>query len=131
MLDNTTDFNPVRDAYPGSAVPLYVPGQDDSLLVATLAWPPLDGRPRAVFITRIESALEQFRSGYRGMRVRTIAYGCLLAPVHDCIPFVLRPGESSVWPGLDFSSLADRCQLWLFRKSRALAGSSQTMAAPC
>ena len=50
--------------------------------VATLEWGfPLDGRPHAVFNTRIESALEQLRRGRRGMWAKAIAEGRCLVPV--------------------------------------------------
>ena len=53
--------DPLRDARPGSLVPVYVPKGGD-LAVARLTWGfPLDGKPNAVFNTRIESALEQLR----------------------------------------------------------------------
>lgn len=161
--------DPTRDARPGSQVPLYVPDGAGDLRVATLSWGfPLDGKPHAVFNTRIESALEQLRRGRRGMWAKAIAEGrCLVpvrafyeshateqvmsertgkpikrqyrfrlpgarafllagvhvdgnfsivttapnasvAPVHDRMPLVLGPGESSVWLGPNFASLADR-----------------------
>ena len=151
-----------------------MPGGAGGLRVATLEWGfPLDGRPHAVFNTRIESALEQLRLGRRGMWAWAIAQGrCLVpvrafyeghmtehvpspvtgkplkrqyrfrlpgarafllaavqadgrfsivttepsasvAPVHDRMPLVLGPGESSVWLGSDFASLADRSKLQL------------------
>lgn len=149
-------------------MPVYVP-KDGGLAVARLAWGfPLDGKPNAVFNTRIESALEQLRLGRRSMWAKAIAEGrCLVpvrafyeghmtervesertgrpvrrqylfrlpgtgafllaavregdrfsivttkpnasvAPIHDRMPLVLGPGESSVWLGLDFAHLADR-----------------------
>ena len=160
--------DPLHDARPGSLVPVYVP-KDGSLAVARLTWGfPLDGKPNAVFNTRIESALEQLRLGRRGMWAKAIVEGrCLVpvrafyeghmterveseragrpvrrqyrfrlpgarafllaavqldgrfsivttepnasvAPVHDRMPLVLGPGESSVWLGPDFARLADR-----------------------
>ncbi len=160
--------DPLRDARPGSLVPVYVPEGDD-LAVARLAWGfPLDGKPNAVFNTRIESALEQLRLGRHGMWAKAIAQGrCLVpvrafyeghmtekvesertgrpvrrqylfrlpgarafllaavregdrfsivttrpnasvAPIHDRMPLVLGPGESSVWLGPGFANLADR-----------------------
>ena len=163
------ESDPLRDARPGSAVPLFVPGDDGALRVATLEWGfPLDGRPHAVFNTRIESAIEQLRRGRRGMWAKAIAYGRCLVPVrafyeshateqvvsertgrpvrrqyrfrlpgarafllaavqeeghfsvvtirpnadvalvHDRMPLVLGPGESSVWLGPGFASLAER-----------------------
>lgn len=161
-------LDPLRDARPGSLVPVYVP-KDGGLAVARLTWGfPLDGKPNAVFNTRIESALEQLRRGRRGMWAKAIAQGrCLVpvrafyeghmtervesertgrpvrrqylfrlpgarafllaavregdrfsvvttapnasvAPIHDRMPLVLGPGESSVWLGPDFAHLADR-----------------------
>ena len=73
--------DPLRDARPGSLVPVYVP-KDDGLAVARLTWGfPLDGKPNAVFNTRIESALEQLRLGRRGMWAKAIAEGRCLVPV--------------------------------------------------
>lgn len=161
--------DPRHDARPGSTVPLFVPDGAGCLKVAKLEWGfPLDGKPHAVFNTRIESALEQLRRGRRGMWARAIAEGrCLVpvrafyeghmtervpspvtgkpikrqyvfrlpgarafllaavrmdgmfsivttapnssaAPVHERMPLVLGPGESSVWLGPDFVSLSDR-----------------------
>ena len=71
----------LRDARPGSIVPVYVP-VGDGLAVARLTWGfPLDGKPSAVFNTRIESALEQLRLGRRGMWAKAIAEGRCLVPV--------------------------------------------------
>ena len=169
--------DPLRDARPGSQVPLFVPDGAGGLRVATLEWGlPLDGKPHAVFNTRIESALEQLRRGRRGMWAKAIAEGrCLVpvrsfyeshstekvvsektgrpvrrqyrfhlpgarafllaavqqdgrfsivttepsasvAPIHDRMPLVLGPGESSVWLGSDFASLANRRALSLSSK---------------
>ena len=168
--------DPLRDARPGSLVPVYVP-EGDGLAVARLTWGfPLDGKPNAVFNTRIESALEQLRLGRRGMWAKAIAQGrCLVpvrafyeghttervesertgrpvrrqylfrlpgarafllaavregdrfsivttrpnasvAPVHDRMPLVLGPGESSVWLGPGFAALADRNQTTLLSR---------------
>lgn len=165
--------DPLHDARPGSLVPVYVP-EGDGLAVARLTWGfPLDGKPSAVFNTRIESALEQLRPGRRGMWAKAIAEGrCLVpvrafyeghmtekvesertggpvrrqylfrlpgarafllaavregdrfsvvttkpnasvAPIHDRMPLVLGPGESSVWLGSDFADLANRSNLGL------------------
>lgn len=165
--------DPLHDARPGSLVPVYVP-EDGGLAVARLTWGfPLDGKPNAVFNTRIESALEQLRLGRRGMWAKAIAEGrCLVpvrafyeshmtemvesertgrsvrrqymfrlpgarafllaavresdrfsivttrpnasvAPIHDRMPLVLGPGESSVWLGPDFAELANRSALVL------------------
>lgn len=164
--------DPLRDARPGSQVPLFVPDGAGGFRVATLEWGfPLDGRPHAAFNTRIESALEQLRRGRCGMWAKAIAEGrCLVpvrafyeghmtervpspatgkpikrqymfrlprarafllaavqangrfsivttkpnasvAPVHDRMPLVLGPGESSVWLGPDFAKLADRSRI--------------------
>lgn len=73
--------DPLHDARPGSLVPVYVP-EGDGLAVARLTWGfPLDGKPNAVFNTRIESALEQLRPGRRGMWAKAIAEGRCLVPV--------------------------------------------------
>lgn len=164
--------DPIHDARPGSTVPLFVSDGAGGLKVAKLEWGfPLDGKPNAVFNTRIESALEQLRRGRRGMWAKAIAEGRCLVPVrvfyessatekvfsektgkpvrrqyrfrllgarafllaavqqdgrfsivtmepnaivahiHDRMPLVL--GESSVWLGSDFASLADRGKLQL------------------
>ena len=160
--------DPLRDARPGSLVPVYVP-TDGGLAVARLTWGfPLDGKPNAAFNTRIESALEQLRLGRRGMWTKAIAEGrCLVpvralyeglmtervesertgrlvrrqymfrlsgarafllaavregdrfsvvttrpnasvAPIHDRMPLVLGPGESSIRLGPNFASLSNR-----------------------
>ncbi len=160
--------DPLHDARPGSFVPVYVP-KDGGLAVARLTWGfPLDGKPNAVFNTRIETALEQLRLGRRGMWAKAIAEGrCLVpvrafyeghmtekvesertgrpvrrqylfrlpgarafllaavregdrfsivttrpnasvAPIHDRMPLVLGPGESSVWLGPEFACLTNR-----------------------
>lgn len=169
VLADPTDFDPIRDARPGASVPVYVPTQSGLLSVVRLSWGfPLDGKPNAVFNTRIESALEQLRLGRRGMWAKAIAWGrCLVpvrafyeshatehvtsertgkpikrqyrfrlpgarafllagvqqdgrfsivttkpnesvAPIHNRMPLVLGPGESGVWLGPDFATLADR-----------------------
>lgn len=62
-------------------MPVYVP-KDDGLAVARLTWGfPLDGKPNAVFNTRIESALEQLRLSKRGMWAKAMAQGRCLMPV--------------------------------------------------
>lgn len=165
--------DPAHDARPGSLVPVYIP-KDGGLAVARLTWGfELDGKPSAVFNTRIESALEQLRPGGRGMWVKAIAQGrCLVpvrafyefnaterttsektgrpvrrqylfrlpgarafllaavregdrfsivttrpnasvAPIHDRMPLVLGPGESSAWLGPEFAQLADRSSVTL------------------
>ena len=74
--------DPLRDAHPGSQVPLFVSDGAGGFRVATLEWGfPLDGRPHAVFTTRIEAALEQLRRGRRGMWAKAIAEGRCLVPV--------------------------------------------------
>lgn len=74
--------DPRLDARPGTQLPLFVPDGSGGLEVAVLTWGfPLEGRPHAVFNTRIESALEQLRLGRRGMWARAIAEGRCLVPV--------------------------------------------------
>lgn len=163
------DPDPALDARPGSTVPLFVPDRAGELRVENFEWGfPLDGKPYAVFNTRIETALDQLKSGGRGMWGKAIAQGrCLVpvrafyeshatertispktgnpvkrqyrfrlpgarafllaavqmdgrfsivttepnvsvAPVHNRMPLVLGRGESSVWLGPDFASLANR-----------------------
>ena len=165
--------DPLHDARPGSLVPIYVP-KDSGLAVARLTWGfSLDGKPNAVFNTRIESALEQLRLGRRGMWAKAISQGrCLVpvrafyeghmtekvesertgrpvrrqylfrlpgarafllaavregdrfsivttkpnasvAPVHDRMPLVLGPGESSIWLSAEYAALADRRRISL------------------
>ncbi len=162
-------LDPVHDARPGSLVPTFVPDATGRLSVTDLSWGfPREGRPHAVFNTRIETALAQLDHGYRGLWTKAIADGrCLvpvrafyeahrsekiasprtgrpikrqyrfrlpgarafllagvqaegrlsivtttpndsMAPVHDRMPLVLGPGESSVWLGEGFASLAER-----------------------
>lgn len=162
------EFDPVYDAYPGSAAPAYVMDSTGFLVTVKLAWGfALEGKRGAVCNTRIETALEQLRLGRRGMWANAIARGrCLVpvrafyephatetvpsektgkpvrrqyrfrmphagvqqegrlsivttvpnasaAPVHDRMPLVLGPGESSIWLGSDFARLADRSAIQL------------------
>ena len=73
--------DPAHDARPGSLVPVYVP-KGGGLAVAQLTWGfELDGKPNAIFNTRIESALEQLRPDGRGMWAKAIAQGRCLVPV--------------------------------------------------
>lgn len=167
-------LNPIYDAHPGSEVPAFVPGSDGRLAVVRLSWGfPLEGRAHAVFNTRIETALDQFRGNHGGMWADAIARGrCLVpvrafyethatetvesertgnpvrrpyrfrlpgarafllagvqragclsivttepnasvSPVHDRMPLVLGPGESSIWLGDGFAALADRTAIAL------------------
>lgn len=168
-IRHTEAPNPAHDAHPGSQVPPFVPNGTGALRVAQLEWGfPLDGKPHAVFNTRIESTLEQLRRGRRGMWAKAIVRGrCLVpvrafyeshvtervpsemtgrtvrrqyrfrlpgarafllaavqadgrfsvvttaanasvAPVHERMPLALGPGESVVWLGRGFGTLADR-----------------------
>ena len=72
----------VPDAYPGTQVPLFVPGEGGELVVAVLTWgfegPGQSARP--VFNTRIETALSHARAG-RGMWANAIERGRCLVPV--------------------------------------------------
>ena len=167
------DFDPARDAWPGSLVPAYVPGEDGALTTVSLIWgfeSPRDGR--AVFNTRLDTALAQLEHGC-GLWLDAIAHGrCLVpvrafyeghmtervpsertgkpvrrqyrfrlpgarafllagvteggrlsivttepnavvAPVHNRMPLVLGPGESTIWLSGDFASLADRSRIAL------------------
>lgn len=166
-------FDPFRDAYPGAEVPAYVLDGSGSLATVRLEWGfPLEGRKRAVYNTRIETALAQLRQGRRGIWSDAIANGRCLVPVrafyegslrtpsdaarqaparrqyrfrlpragafllagvskdgrlsivttapnadvaavHDRMPLVLGPGESSIWMGPDFARLADRSAIAL------------------
>ena len=72
----------LHDARPGSTVPLFVPDAAGNLRVAELGWGfQLDGKPHAMFNTRIEPALEQLRRGRRGMWSKAIAEDRRLVPV--------------------------------------------------
>lgn len=75
------DFDPARDAWPGSLVPAYVPGEDGGLITVSLLWgfdSPRDGRP--VFNTRLDTALSQLERGH-GLWLDAIAHGRCLVPV--------------------------------------------------
>ena len=172
-LDADEDFDPARDAYPGSLVAAFIPGEDGRLMTASLTWGfDAPSGSRTVFNTRIETALAQLRDG-RGMWAEAIVHGrCLVpvrafyeghatervksertgrpvrrqyrfrlpgtrafllagvcedgrlsivttepnvavSPVHDRMPLVLGPGESSIWLGPDFAMLADRSRIRL------------------
>lgn len=74
-------FGPARDAWPGSLVPAYVPGEDGELITVSLLWgfdSPRDGRP--VFNTRLDTALSQLERGH-GLWLDAIAHGRCLVPV--------------------------------------------------
>ena len=76
------EFDPVYDAYPGSEVPAYVMDSHGRLATVKLTWGfALEGRPGAVFNTRIETAFDQLRRGRRGMWANAIAQGRCLVPV--------------------------------------------------
>lgn len=77
-LDETT---PAPDAYPGSLVPVFVPGARGRLVVAQLTWGfPRGGQEHVVFNTRIESALAQLKTG-EGMWAHAMERGRCLVPV--------------------------------------------------
>lgn len=70
------------DAFPGTQLPLLVPGEGGELEPALLTWGfSLPGRDGLVFNTRLETALEQTRTG-RGMWAGPMAEGRCLVPVH-------------------------------------------------
>lgn len=70
------------DAFPGTQLPLLVPGEGGELEPALLTWGfSLPGREGLVFNTRLETALEQARTG-RGMWAGPMAEGRCLVPVH-------------------------------------------------
>lgn len=56
--------------------------------------------------------LAAVREGNRFSIVTTVPNASVV-PVHDRMPLVLGPGESSVWLGPDFATLADRSALRL------------------
>ena len=73
----------VKDAYPGTEVPLFVPAAAGGLEVASLTWgfdAPQGSSGRYVFNTRIETALSQARSG-KGLWAGPILQGRCLVPV--------------------------------------------------
>ena len=81
-IADVTRPDPLFDAYPGSQVPVYLPRPDGGLEVARLTWGfPLEGKGKAVFNTRIESALSQLRNGRRGLWYNAIVKGRCLVPV--------------------------------------------------
>ena len=72
----------VPDAYPGTQVPLFVPGEGGELVVTVLTWG-FEGAgqsSRPVFNTRIETALSHARVG-RGMWANAVEHGRCLVPV--------------------------------------------------
>lgn len=76
------EFDPVHDAYPGSEVPTYILDSHGPLATVKLTWGfTLEGRPGAVFNTRIETALDQLRRDRFGMWASAIALGRCLVPV--------------------------------------------------
>lgn len=161
---------PVADAYPGTQLPLIIPGEH-GFEPAQLTWgfeTQQEGRSRLVFNTRIETALSQARAGHglwanpitrgrclvpvrafyeswtqepprRGAQLRFVLPGhtvfllagvfeddrfsvvttnpnASVSPYHSRMPLVLARGESSIWLGPDFASLADRSQIALDRE---------------
>ncbi len=75
----------VPDAYPGTQLPLFVPGQHDELEATALTWGfgnPGKRTPKLVFNTRIETALAQASSGH-GLWSRAILQGRCLVPVRS------------------------------------------------
>lgn len=76
------EFDPVCDAYPGSEVPAYIMDSHGRLATVKLIWGyTLEGGRAAVYNTRIETALDQFRRGRHGMWANAIAQGRCLVPV--------------------------------------------------
>lgn len=68
------EFDPVHDAYPGSEVPTYILDSHGPLATVKLTRGfTLEGRPGAVFNTRIETALDQLRRDRLGMWANAIA----------------------------------------------------------
>ena len=75
------------------------------------------GRPvRQLYMFRLPGAraflLAAVREGDR-FSIVTTKPNASVAPVHDRMPLVLGPGESGVWLGPDFATLADRNQITL------------------
>lgn len=167
--------DPAPDAYPGSPVPVAMAAYDAGLQAAVLTWGFTGAHAsKLVFNTRLDTALEQARTG-RGLWAQAILHGrCLVparafyepsatetvtsprtgkpikrayrftlagtgssvfllagiaqdgrfsivttepnrwvSPVHNRMPLVLRPGESSAWLAGDFGALADRADVEL------------------
>ncbi|MBM6688086.1 SOS response-associated peptidase family protein [Collinsella tanakaei] len=74
-------FDSERDAWPGSMVAAFVPDEGGKLVATKLTWGfDAPSGSRAVFNTRIETALAQLRDG-RGMWADAIAHGRCLVPV--------------------------------------------------
>lgn len=81
-LDDVAGYGALRDARPGATIPVFVPRGGGTLAVEQLTWGfPLEGKPDAVFNTRIETALRQLQEGRRGMWVDAVARGRCLLPV--------------------------------------------------
>ena len=75
------------------------------------------GRPvRRQYLFRLPGAraflLAAVREGDR-FSIVTTRPNASVAPIHDRMPLVLGPGESSVWLGPDFTKLTDRNLLQL------------------
>lgn len=84
-------LDPARDAWPGSLVAAYVPGEDGALATVSLVWgfdSPRGGRP--VFNTRLDTALAQLRDG-RGMWAEAMATGRCPVPCRG------REVETVIW----------------------------------
>lgn len=81
-LSKSWNTDPGYDARPGSTVPLFVPDENGNLTSVRCEWGfALEGKPHAVFNTRIETALDQLRRGKRGMWTKAIVQGRCLVPV--------------------------------------------------
>lgn len=69
------------DVYPGQQMPLVIPSQQGDLRASELTWGFMGyGKSKLVFNTRIETALDQAKTGY-GMWSKPILEGRCLVPV--------------------------------------------------
>lgn len=72
-----------REVFPGGQAPVLIPDQTGALTTVTMTWgfeAQRGGRKQLVFNTRLNTALEQARTG-RGMWARAILTGRCLVPV--------------------------------------------------
>lgn len=98
----------VGDAFPGSAVPLFIPNASGQLEARELTWGFVNPRPTArgrglVYNTRIESARAGLRTG-GGMWVDAIRQGRCLVAVHAFWEWWTRPSPEATYIGSDGKS---------------------------
>ena len=72
----------IKDAFPGSLVPLFLPNAEGKLQMQTASWGfALDDNRKLYFNTRLETALQQYESK-TGLWAKAIRHGRCLVPVH-------------------------------------------------